>query len=151
MTVIAHTDGASRGNPGESGIGAVLETEDGMVLATIAGFIGTATNNVAEYTALLECVKAANDIPCRKLIVHSDSELMVRQLNGQYKIRDARLKTFADEVRTLVKRALFEFEIRHILREANADADDLANGGIDSRSSVQVRWSDHARSLMNVK
>lgn len=151
MTVIAHTDGASRGNPGESGIGAVLETEDGTVLATIAGFIGTATNNVAEYTALLECVKAANTISCRKLIVHSDSELMVRQLNGQYKIRDARLKTFADEVRSLVKGALIEFEIRHILREANADADDLANGGIDSRSSVQVRWSDHARSLMNVK
>jgi ribonuclease HI len=151
MTVIAHTDGASRGNPGESGIGAVLETENGTVLATIAGFIGTTTNNVAEYTALLECVKAANGLPCRKLIVHSDSELMVRQLNGQYKVRATRLKKIADEVRVLVKSATFEFEIRHVLRGANADADELAKGGIDSRTSVQVHWSDHARGLMNVK
>jgi len=151
MTVIAHTDGASRGNPGESGIGVVLATEAGSVLGTIAGSIGMHTNNVAEYTAFLECLKAVSVLPCKRLVVHSDSELMVRQMNGQYKIKDAALKRLAAHARTMIAGAGFSVELRHVLRSANADADKLANGGIDSRSPVRIAWTDAAHDLMSVK
>jgi ribonuclease HI len=151
MTILAHTDGASRGNPGASGIGVVVRTEDGTVLGTASGFLGTATNNVAEYTALLICLRAVAQLPCTRLIVHADSELMVRQLNGQYKVRDARLKKYVDDVRAILKNAPYTFEIRHILREANADADELANAGIDGGKPVHVSWAADAPVQQTVK
>lgn len=133
MTLHAFTDGASRGNPGESGIGVVLKDEQGNALTAVGGYIGTATNNVAEYTALLACIRLAANYPCRRLVVHSDSELMVRQLTGKYKIKDATLKQHAQRVRGALKEAPFAFELRHVPREQNREADELANQGIDSR------------------
>ena len=132
MTVIAHTDGASRGNPGASGIGVILRTPEGTVLGTASGYLGVATNNMAEYTALLACLRAAAQLPCDRLIVHTDSELMVRQIQGTYKVRDKDLRQLVDEVRRLLKGASFEFTIVHVSREKNREADLLANAGIDS-------------------
>ena len=131
MTVLAYTDGASRGNPGQSGIGVVLKDEEGNTLASHHDFIGTTTNNVAEYKALLHCLKMALETKCTRLVVHSDSELMVRQLQGRYKVKDKGLRAHFDEARRMLSSAPFKFEIRHVAREENRQADELANKGID--------------------
>lgn len=131
MTVLAYTDGASRGNPGKSGIGVILKDEQGGVLASHCDYIGTTTNNVAEYKALLHCLKMAVETKCTHLIVHSDSELMVRQLQGRYKVKDKGLRVHFDSARRILASAPFKFEIRHVAREENRQADELANRGID--------------------
>lgn len=138
MTIHAFTDGASRGNPGESGIGIVLKDEKGTVLATVFGYIGQATNNIAEYTALIACLKLAQKKGCKNLVVHSDSELLVRQMEGIYKIKEPRLKKLSQEARALIGSAGFECTFRHVTREHNRDADKLANRAIDSRQPIQI-------------
>ena len=138
MTIHAFTDGASRGNPGESGIGIVLKDERGSVLASLFGYIGNATNNIAEYSALVACLKLAQKKGCKKLVVHSDSELLVRQMEGIYKIKEPRLKRLSQEARTLMSSPGFECTFRHITREYNRDADRLANLAIDSRKPIQI-------------
>jgi len=131
MTVLAYTDGASRGNPGKSGIGVILKDEQGTVLASHCDYIGTTTNNVAEYKALLHCLKITLETKCTLLIVHSDSELMVRQLQGRYKVKDKGLRVHFDNAQRMLASAPFKFEIRHVAREENRQADELANRGID--------------------
>jgi ribonuclease HI len=138
MTILAYTDGAARGNPGESGIGIVFKDERGTVLSTIYGYIGQATNNVAEYQALIACLKNAPKTSCSKLIVHSDSELMVRQLLGAYKVKDPNLKLMFQKVNKILAKSTFEFEIKHVRRELNKEADQLANLGIDSRKPIRL-------------
>jgi ribonuclease HI len=133
MTITAHTDGASRGNPGESGIGVVMRNHQGEVLYSGGGYIGTTTNNVAEYRALLFCLTKALEMDCSALVVHSDSELMVRQMNGKYRVKDANLRILFAEAKRLIESANFSFSIRHIDRERNREADLLANSGIDSK------------------
>ena len=133
MTVYAYTDGASRGNPGESGIGVILKDERGEVIFSGAGYIGTTTNNVAEYRALLVCLKKAKDLGCSELIIHSDSELMVKQLQGKYRVKNAHLRVFFDEARKMMTTGPFHCTIRHVERALNKDADLLANIGIDSK------------------
>ena len=135
-TIYAHTDGASRGNPGESGIGLILRDEDGSVLYAAGAYIGKATNNTAEYLALLACLEKARELPCQRLVVHSDSELMVRQIKGQYRVKDKNLQRLYLDARKLLAEAPFEFEIVHVEREKNRDADLLANEGIDSKKSI---------------
>jgi ribonuclease HI len=134
MTITAYTDGASRGNPGESGIGVVMLDPSGTVLFSGGGYIGTATNNVAEYTALLYCLKKARELNCSKLAVHSDSELMVRQMNGEYRVKDANLRSLFAKAKSLIASSQFTFSIRHIDRARNREADLLANSGIDSHA-----------------
>jgi ribonuclease HI len=138
MTLLAFTDGAARGNPGESGIGVVFKDEQGATLTKICGYIGEATNNVAEYQALIACLKNAAKTKCTRLIVHSDSELMVRQLLGEYKVKDPNLKLMFQKAHRLLARASFEFEIKHIARELNKEADRLANLGIDTRKPIRI-------------
>lgn len=138
MTIIAHTDGASRGNPGQSGIGIVLRDEHGRVLYSGSGYIGLATNNIAEYHALLACIRKARTFDCDRLIVHSDSQLMVRQLQGLYRVKDKNLQKFFDEAKRLIAGASFKFDIVHIEREQNREADLLANEGIESRQALEV-------------
>jgi len=133
MTLFAYTDGASRGNPGESGIGIVLKDEHGTVIASQYGYIGKATNNIAEYTALATCLNMVKAIECSCLVVHSDSELMVRQLNGQYKVKDASLKKIFYQIQNVLAAAPFKFIIKHVPRENNQEADELANRGIDTK------------------
>ena len=133
MTILAFTDGASRGNPGDSGIGVILKDAHGAVLRSLSGYIGTTTNNAAEYTALLACLKLAANFNCEELIVHSDSELMVRQLNGQYKVRDQQLKRYYEQAQSLLRSASFRTSFRHVPRSQNSEADALANEGIDQK------------------
>lgn len=136
MTIVAHTDGASRGNPGESGIGIRMSDEQGNLLVSVSDYLGTATNNVAEYKALLECLKLVQKTHCSKLIVYSDSELMVRQILGTYKVKDQGLRSYFEEVQKMLASASFSFEIRHVAREENKHADDLANRGINLKRRV---------------
>jgi ribonuclease HI len=139
MIVHAFTDGAARGNPGESGIGVIFKDEKGAILAKLYGYIGEATNNTAEYQALLVCLKnASTTTKCSKLVVHSDSELMVRQILGQYKVKDPNLKALFLKVQHILAKATFEFEIKHVVRELNKEADQLANLGIDSRKPIRI-------------
>ena len=136
MTLFAATDGASRGNPGESGIGVIVRDVDGNVVLTISAYLGKATNNMAEYTALITLLRRMATVPCTRLEVQADSELMVRQVNGIYKVKDARLQRLCAEVQRLRKAAPYEFVLRYVPREQNKDADALANRGIESRESL---------------
>lgn len=138
MKIRAFTDGASRGNPGESGVGIILKDEDGNEISSTCGYIGKATNNVSEYRALLACLTLVEKTACHHLVVHSDSELMVRQLTGKYKVKDPTLKQYVAQVRERLKKAPFKFEIKHVLREENSEADELANQGIDSKTPLQL-------------
>ena len=133
MTLFAYTDGAARGNPGEGGIGVVFRKEAGEVLYSFGGYLGTTTNNVAEYRALLHCLRKAPEFPCSRLIVHSDSQLMVRQINGEYRVKDKKLAPLFLEAVRLLKAAPFDVSVIHIDRESNREADLLANAGIDGR------------------
>ncbi len=136
MKILAFTDGAARGNPGEGGIGIILKDECGTTVTRLCGHIGESTNNVAEYTALIECLQAAAAIPCSHLIVHSDSELLVRQIKGEYRVKDPALKKLFQKVHTFLGSAPFKFEIKHVPRELNREADQLANVGIDSKRKL---------------
>lgn len=136
MKLTAYTDGASRGNPGEAAIGIVIKDETGAVLRTHKRYLGTATNNIAEYTALLECVQlvaASETFHCTELVVRTDSELMAKQMNGQYKVKDAGMKQMHTKVKGALASALFKFSIGHIPRALNKEADALANEAIDTK------------------
>ena len=138
MIILAYTDGASRGNPGESGIGILLKDEFGNVITSQYGYIGKATNNIAEYTALAACLKLVQATKCSQLIVHSDSELMVRQLSGQYKVKNAKLKKHFQQIQNILVTSPFKFMIKHVPREKNLEADELANRGIDTKKSLII-------------
>jgi ribonuclease HI len=138
MTIHAFTDGASRGNPGDSGIGIILKDEKGSVLSADFGYIGQATNNIAEYTALIACLKLARKRGCKTLVVHSDSELLVRQMEGTYKVKEPRLKKFVAQAHALIQSGNLECSFRHVTRENNKDADRLANRGIDSKRPIRI-------------
>jgi ribonuclease HI len=138
MTILAYTDGASRGNPGESGVGVILKDEFGNVIKSHFGYIGQATNNIAEYTALAACLKLVKGIECDNLVVHSDSELMVRQLNGQYKVKDKGLKEHFLKIQKILTSSPFKFAIKHVPRDENHEADQLANRGIDTKKYLEV-------------
>ena len=141
MTILAYTDGASRGNPGESGVGIVLKDERGNTIASQYGYIGLTTNNIAEYTALAACLKLVQATGCSQLVVHSDSELMVRQLNGQYKVKDAGIRKHFRHIQTLLGASPFQFTIKHIPREKNQEADHLANRGIETKKKLGMEAS----------
>jgi ribonuclease HI len=133
MILNAFTDGASRGNPGDAGIGVFVNDEAGTTVLSLHGYIGVRTNNVAEYTALLTLLERIRQTVCTRLVIHSDSELMVRQLNGQYRVRDRGLKPLHQEARRLMAALPFACTVRHISREENREADRLANRGIDEK------------------
>ncbi len=136
MTLRAFTDGASRGNPGESGIGIIVQDEGDRIVWSQSGYIGVSTNNIAEYTALITLLRRAPALSCSRLVVPSDSELMVRQVNGRYKVRDAGLKKLHATAAGLIAALPCAFELRHIPREMNGEADRLANQGIDAKIPV---------------
>lgn len=129
----AWIDGAARGNPGEAGFGVHLE-RDGAA-EEIFGFLGQTTNNVAEYAAFLAVLTYAVREGILHLEVHSDSQLLVRQINGQYRVKAPHLIPLYLQVLQL-KRRLRKLEVRHVPREQNRDADRLANRAIDERAPV---------------
>jgi ribonuclease HI len=127
--VTVNVDGGARGNPGPAAIGVVLRA-DGEVLEEVGETIGEATNNVAEYRALLRGIELAAARGASELELIGDSELVVRQVEGRYKVKNAGMKELHEEV----KRALREFDswsIRHVRRSENADADRLVNQALD--------------------
>lgn len=128
--LIAHCDGGSRGNPGPAGYGAVLEDGSGRVVARLSEFLGIQTNNFAEYSGLLAVLNWALQHGHRHLRVISDSELMVKQMKGQYKVASPALRPLWEEARKL-SRQLDRFEIAHTLRGGNKEADRLANEAMD--------------------
>jgi ribonuclease HI len=128
--VIVNIDGGARGNPGPAAIGAVVQTAEGEILEERGEAIGRATNNVAEYRALLLGIELAAAHGAGEVELVGDSELIVRQVEGRYKVKDAAMR----ELHAEVKQALRSFEgwsIRHVRREQNAEADRLVNQVLD--------------------
>ena len=134
-TITIEFDGGSRGNPGPAGIGVVLRAQDGTPLVTHGRFIGRATNNVAEYRALISGLEKAKELGARKVAVRGDSELIVRQMRGEYRVRNAELKDLYDEAQFLYHQ-FDEASIDHNYREKNALADKLVNRAIDCKGEV---------------
>jgi ribonuclease HI len=126
----AHCDGGSRGNPGPSGYGAVVEDSKGLVVAELSRFLGNQTNNYAEYSGLLAVLEWALGNGAKKMRVISDSELMVKQMKGLYKVKSPGLLPLWKEARQMAAR-LDGFEMRHTLRGGNKVADRLANEAMD--------------------
>jgi len=126
----AHCDGGSRGNPGPAGYGAVIQDPRGQVVARLSEYLGKQTNNFAEYSGLLAVLKWAAGHGINRLRVISDSELMVKQMNGQYKVASPGLRPLWEEARRLA-RGLGGFQMSHTLRGGNAEADRLANEAMD--------------------
>jgi ribonuclease HI len=126
----AHCDGGARGNPGPAGFGALIQDDQGAVLAELSEFLGIRTNNYAEYSGLLACLQYALDHHHPRLRVVSDSELMVKQIQGKYKVNSPDLKPLWQEARNRISK-LEAFEISHALRHKNKDADRLANEAMD--------------------
>lgn len=125
-----YTDGASRGNPGHAGLGVVILDAAGATLEERRGYLGLCTNNVAEYRALLDALEALPRHEPARVVFHLDSELVVRQINGQYKVKDLKMQ----ELHALVKRALATlpaWTVKHVARAENGRADALANAAID--------------------
>ena len=128
--LIVACDGASRGNPGPAGIGVEITTADGTVVAEIARGIGETTNNVAEYTAAIEGLARAEELGARSVTLRSDSQLLINQLTGRYRVKSEHLQPLHRRARSLAagfERITFE----HVPREQNTAADALANIGVD--------------------
>jgi len=125
-----HIDGAARGNPGPAGIGVLITGPDGKVVEQIHRSIGEATNNVAEYRALLLALDRARALGSNEVEIYSDSELLVRQLQGRYQVKHPVLRALYAKARGLIA-DFRRFAIAHVPREENAEADALANRGVE--------------------
>ncbi len=129
-SIRVYSDGAARGNPGPAGAGAVLTDSAGNVIARLGRYLGRQTNNVAEYEGLLLGLKHARELGYREVEVRADSQLLIRQLKGEYAVRHAGLKPLhAEALRVL--RSFDRFDLRHVPREENALADEMSNRAID--------------------
>jgi len=129
-SVVVHTDGASRGNPGPASIGVVIAGQDGLVLVEFGEALRPTTNNVAEYTAVVRALERATELGARRVRVMMDSQLVVRQLNGSYRVKHADMIPLYRRVLDLIQR--FEtVTFEHVPRERNVEADRLANQALD--------------------
>jgi ribonuclease HI len=128
--IVAYIDGGARGNPGPAGYGVRLETPDGDVLDELHGALGIATNNVAEYNGLLAALQWAVDHDEKDVRIRSDSELLVKQMRGEYKIKHPGLQPLAARARLLLMQ-LGRVTFEHVRREQNVEADRLSNLGMD--------------------
>ncbi|HUS18121.1 MAG TPA: ribonuclease HI family protein [Terriglobales bacterium] len=128
--ITAFIDGGARGNPGPAGFGVHIEDAAGKMIAELSEYLGHQTNNVAEYSGLLAALDYAVQHHYPSLKVVSDSELLVKQMRGDYKVKSPELKALYDRARPLIRK-LTQFEIRHVLRAQNKNADRLANAAMD--------------------
>ncbi len=127
---IINTDGAAKGNPGPAGIGAVIKDSSGSIIAEVYEYLGETTNNQAEYQALIAALKRAQKLGGEELQVFADSELMVKQIAGIYKVKNEGIKPLFEEAKQMIK--LFKsVSLKHVPREKNSEADALANKAID--------------------
>jgi len=148
MKVVVHTDGGSRGNPGPAAAGFVISDAAGGTLQARAIFLGQATNNVAEYTALVKALESARNLGATDLTVYTDSELMVRQLQGAYKVRSDLIRPLFEQVNEL--RSEFKrCAVTHVMRDKNKQADALVNRALDAGRDVEESC-DNARAPQDV-
>ena len=128
MKCEAYIDGSSLGNPGEAGYGVVIyeSGNHSEYLMAVGVYIGQGTNNTAEYSGLLGCLKLTAAMNISELVVNSDSELLVRQVNGEYKVKQPHLLKMYNQICSIIKQSDFDFIIRHVPREKNKEADRLA-------------------------
>src|SRR5687768_9359660 len=134
-TITIRFDGGSRGNPGPAGIGVVLSAKDNTPLVTLGRFIGRATNNAAEYKALITGLQEAKKLGAKKVVIRGDSELIVKQMRGEYRVKHPDLKGLYDEAQHLLHQ-FDQAKIEHNLRHKNELADRLANLAMDRRADV---------------
>lgn len=133
--LLLFSDGASRGNPGLAGAGIQLLDHDRREILAASKFLGQCTNNEAEYLALIFGLREASRLGCREISIYLDSELIVRQLNGTYQVKNQRLKTLFSEARKELSN-FSRFQISHVPRAQNQRADEMANRGIDERGNA---------------
>jgi ribonuclease HI len=131
MKYIVHTDGAARGNPGPAAIGVVIEDEEGRTVYEASRALGVRTNNEAEYQALITALEYLKDVRPAEAEFRLDSELVVKQLSGEYKVKEPRLKSLHGQVVMLLN-VVPKYRIRHVPRGENARADELANEALDA-------------------
>jgi ribonuclease HI len=132
---LVNTDGGARGNPGPGGAGMILRDAAGNMVARGGAYLGLVTNNVAEYEALLWGMRAAHALGARRLTVRADSELVIRQLNGEYRVKNEGLKPLFVQAQAL-RRTFESVVFTHVRREDNAEADALANEAMDGRCRI---------------
>ena len=135
--IVAYIDGGARGNPGPAGYGVRIEDEQGTLINEFHGFLGTSTNNVAEYNGLLAALRYAREHGHRKVRIKSDSELLVKQMTGEYRVKHPGLQPLYQEASTLagsLDRVVYE----HVRREQNKDADRLANLAMDLAAQPRI-------------
>jgi ribonuclease HI len=145
--LIAHSDGGARGNPGPAGYGVVIQDEAGRKVAALSQYLGHQTNNFAEYQGLIAALEYAIEHGHKALKVVSDSELLVRQIKGIYKVKNATLQELHGRAKQLIAQVEW-FSIDHALREHNREADDLANQAMDKgtgRAATPVRVAGTTR------
>lgn len=139
MKLFIHTDGGSRGNPGSAGFGLVVTNEQKQTIYEFAGYIGTKTNNEAEYAGLIAALTWScdnqNRLKPESLTFVSDSQLLIRQVNGQYKVKSPHLKILHSQIQSLVQNLNCPVIFTNVLREDNTRADELANLAMDRRSN----------------
>lgn len=136
--IIIYIDGGSRGNPGPAASGYVMTTEQGKPLEEKAFFIGRTTNNVAEYTAICKALDAAKSKGIKRIAVCSDSELLVRQLNGQYKVKSENIQPLFAQASEMLN-GFESWKIKHIVREKNKRADALVNKALDAGRDIEIK------------
>jgi ribonuclease HI len=128
--VIINADGASRGNPGPAAIGATIRDDKGNLITSISRYIGRATNNQAEYRAIIAGLEKAIELGARQVKIYSDSELVVKQINGRYRIKNTSLRILYENLVKLIG-SLEKFSIHHVPRQRNTEVDRLANKALD--------------------
>jgi len=136
LRLVIHIDGGARGNPGPAAAGVVIRTEDGTIVHEAGIFLGDTTNNVAEYRSLLAALETASALNAAEVEIRSDSELLVRQMTGVYRVRKSHLQELFALAQGLAGR-FRKFSIQHVSRDQNKDADRLVNQAINLRRSVR--------------
>jgi ribonuclease HI len=140
---VAHIDGGSRGNPGPAAYGVLLKAPNGKVAGTLSRFLGRQTNNFAEYSGLIAALEYSLQLGFHSLQVFSDSELLVRQVQGIYQVRNENIRPLYERARELIRQ--FEwFGVEHVRRERNREADGLANRAMDQAGQNQHAGSSKA-------
>ena len=135
---LIYIDGAARGNPGVAGIGIIINDGQGQKIRELYKYIGETSNNIAEYTALVYALQEALILGLKDVVVHSDSELLVKQLNGEYRVKNSNLKSYYEQFLHL-KTGFNKLAVKQISRDENKKTDKLANQGIDSRINSNLK------------
>jgi ribonuclease HI len=136
MNLVAHIDGSCEGNPGESGCGLMLQTEAGTVLERWGWYLGLGTNNTAEYHGFIRCMEAIQKYRAKRVLVLSDSQLLVNQILGRYRVKNPRLTALHQIAVRLMRESGCRTDIRYLPREHNLEADGLAKKAIRIKSDV---------------